>query len=184
MGRSPSIPVRLSGGSPQYVDPVYAANGKLKPLYAVVDRKPEHHSEGVHYLRYLENGNRVWESVGSDAPSALTARLQKEQTIGAKEAGANDSESLIPDRHGQNVVWGIVERFGVCLVILVALNLHSLGATDGIQNQLDARRDAQLVEDMKQVVSDRVLAQTKLAGYLSILQALGQETNNVFFSLG
>jgi integrase/recombinase XerD len=45
------IRVRLSDGNRQYVDPVYAANGKLKPLYAVVDGKPEHHPEGVYHLR-------------------------------------------------------------------------------------------------------------------------------------
>jgi hypothetical protein len=81
------VRVQLSDGNRQYVDPVCAANGKLKPLYAVVDGKPEHHPEGVYHLRYLENGKRIWESVGTDAPSALTARLKKERTLGAKEAG-------------------------------------------------------------------------------------------------
>lgn len=34
------IRIRLSDGGRQYVDPVYAANGELKPLYAVVAGNP------------------------------------------------------------------------------------------------------------------------------------------------
>jgi hypothetical protein len=33
------------------------------------------------------NEKRFWESVESDAASALTARFKKERTLGAKEAG-------------------------------------------------------------------------------------------------
>jgi hypothetical protein len=34
--------------------------GKLKPLYAVVNGKPEHHPEGVYNLRYVKASKRVW----------------------------------------------------------------------------------------------------------------------------
>jgi hypothetical protein len=34
------IRVRLANGSRAYVDPVFSSNGKLKPLYAVVNGKP------------------------------------------------------------------------------------------------------------------------------------------------
>jgi len=40
--------VRLSYGSRLYLDPVLSANGKLKPLCAVVDGKAEHHPEGTY----------------------------------------------------------------------------------------------------------------------------------------
>jgi hypothetical protein len=33
---------------------------KLKPLYAVVDGKAEHHSEGTYFLRYVKNGRRAF----------------------------------------------------------------------------------------------------------------------------
>ena len=36
----PYIHVRLADGNRQFVDPVYAANGKLKPFYAVIDGTP------------------------------------------------------------------------------------------------------------------------------------------------
>ena len=40
------IRVRLCNGNRAYLDPVFSSNGKLKPLYAVVLGKPEHHPEG------------------------------------------------------------------------------------------------------------------------------------------
>lgn len=101
------IRVRLSDGNRQYVDPVYAANGKLKPLYAVVEGKPEHHPEGVYHLRYLANGKRIWESVGSDAPSAMTARIKKERTLGAKEAGVVVVED--EEAQGRNLAEAVAE---------------------------------------------------------------------------
>jgi hypothetical protein len=44
------IRVRLSNGCRSYVDPIFSSNGKLKPLYAVVNGKPEHHPEGVYII--------------------------------------------------------------------------------------------------------------------------------------
>jgi hypothetical protein len=32
----------------------------LKPLYAVVDGKAEHHSKGTYFLRYAKNGRRAF----------------------------------------------------------------------------------------------------------------------------
>jgi hypothetical protein len=61
------IRVRLSNGSRAYVDPVYSSNGKLKPLYAVVNGKPEHHPEGIYNLRYVKAGKSVWDAVGTNA---------------------------------------------------------------------------------------------------------------------
>jgi len=62
--------VRLADGNRKYTDPLYAANGRVKPFYALVNGNAEHHPEGVYYLRYLEQGKRVWEHVGADAPWA------------------------------------------------------------------------------------------------------------------
>lgn len=41
------IRVKLPNGSRAYVEPVFASNNKLKPLYGLVDGKPRHHPEGV-----------------------------------------------------------------------------------------------------------------------------------------
>ncbi len=88
------VRIRLSDGTRQYADAVYAANGKLKPKYAAVDGHSRHHPEGVYYLRYLSGAKRVWESVGSDAQLALLKKVKKERLLDAREAGlavADDS---------------------------------------------------------------------------------------------
>jgi len=40
--------LRLANGVRQYADPVYAANSKLKPFYALINDNHEHHPEGVY----------------------------------------------------------------------------------------------------------------------------------------
>lgn len=50
------IRVRLADGNRHFVEPVYAANGKIKPFYGVVNGGVEHHPEGVYYVRYLKQG--------------------------------------------------------------------------------------------------------------------------------
>jgi hypothetical protein len=88
------IRVRLSNGSRTYVDPVYSSNGKLKPLYAVVDGKPEHHPEGVYNLRYLKTGKRVWDAVGVDPQVALTAKLRVEHRLQAVALGLAEPDPV------------------------------------------------------------------------------------------
>jgi integrase/recombinase XerD len=77
------IRVRFPNGSRAYVDPVFSSNSKLKPSYALVDGKPEHHPEGVYNLRYVRGGKRVWHPVGCDAQAAMTAKLQVEHKLQA-----------------------------------------------------------------------------------------------------
>jgi hypothetical protein len=81
------IRVRLQDGNRPFVDPVFAAYGKLKPLYAIIDERPEHHSKGVYHLQHIKSVKRIWEKVGTDAASALTARLKRERMIEVKKAG-------------------------------------------------------------------------------------------------
>ena len=86
-GHAMKVRVRLSDGTYPFLDPIESANGKLKPFYAIVDGKPEHHPEGNYFLRYAKNGKRVWERVGNDAQLALTAKQKREKTLEAKAAG-------------------------------------------------------------------------------------------------
>lgn len=87
------IRVRLPDGSRQYADPVYLSNGKPKPLYALVDGKPEHHPEGVYHLRYCRaDGKRAYEAVGNDVWAALTARIKRERTLEARAVGIEVQE--------------------------------------------------------------------------------------------
>jgi hypothetical protein len=52
------------------------------------------------------------------------------------------------------------------------------------EDQFDARRNAQLIENMKQVVRDRVFAKIEFVGDLAILQAIAQEAYDIFLSFG
>jgi hypothetical protein len=82
------IRVRLSDGSRPFLDPVLSANGKLKPLCAVVRGKPEHRPEGSYFLRYATpDGKRVWKSVGKDAQLALAEQLKQEKSLAARAVG-------------------------------------------------------------------------------------------------
>jgi hypothetical protein len=76
-GRSPKDQSKAFQWKPSLRRPsLFSSNGKLKPLYAVVDGKPEHHPEGVYNLRYLKAGKRVWDAVGADPQLAVTAKLR------------------------------------------------------------------------------------------------------------
>lgn len=81
------IRIRLSDNSRAFAEPVFSQNRKLKPLYAVVGGNPEHHPEGVYFLRYLKGEKRVWESVGPDPQLALVAKIKRERYIEAKASG-------------------------------------------------------------------------------------------------
>jgi integrase len=81
------IRIRLTNGARPYANPVYSANKKLKPFYALVAGKPEHHPEGVYHLRYRKNGKLVWESVGTDPQTAATKRSKQELLLATQEAG-------------------------------------------------------------------------------------------------
>jgi hypothetical protein len=69
------IGVRLPDGSRPYLDPLPSGKGKLKPLFAFVDREPEHHREGVYFLRYAREGKRIWEHSVRIGSSRLKSRL-------------------------------------------------------------------------------------------------------------
>jgi integrase/recombinase XerD len=82
------IRVRLPDGSRPFLDPVPTGSGKLKSLYALVHGQPEHHPEGVYFLRFADpTGKRVWERVGKDWQLALDARLKRSRVVAAEAVG-------------------------------------------------------------------------------------------------
>lgn len=81
------IRIRLTSGKRIYANPAYAANGRIKPFYAIVQKQLEHHPEGVYHLRYVKGDKRVWETVGTDAYAAITAQIKKEKALAARAAG-------------------------------------------------------------------------------------------------
>ena len=61
------------------------------------------------------------------------------------------------------------------LVVLIPL-------VERIQNQLDAAGDSQLIEDPVQVVSDGMLGDVEFLGNLSVLHAVGDQLDYIFFT--
>jgi len=83
------IRVRLAGGSRRFLDPVFSANKKLKPLHAMVDGQPVSHPEGVYFLRYARGEKRIWENVGNDSQLALLEKQKREKALAAKAVGSS-----------------------------------------------------------------------------------------------
>lgn len=75
------IRVRLPDGRDSFLDPVWNRNRTLRTGYALVSGAPEHHPEGIYYLRFLRNGKRVWEAVGADADAAIAVLRNKEHDL-------------------------------------------------------------------------------------------------------
>jgi hypothetical protein len=81
------IRIRLPDGSRPFLDPVLSSNGKLKPLYAIVDGKPEHHPNGTYFLRYaVLGGKRVYKPISKDA-DPLTELQKRQKGLDAQAAG-------------------------------------------------------------------------------------------------
>jgi integrase/recombinase XerD len=81
------IRVRHSDRRYAYHDPAWNRNRTLRAHYALVDGQPEHHPEGVYYLRFLRGGRRLWESVGSEPDGALSALRNTEHDLDAIALG-------------------------------------------------------------------------------------------------
>lgn len=86
--RKVSLRIRINeGGRRPLAKPAYAANGRIRPLYALVDGVPQHRSEGMYYLRWADGERRVWEPVGIDPYAALAAKLRREHILESKSLG-------------------------------------------------------------------------------------------------
>lgn len=86
--RKVSLFIRIKeGGERPFVKPVIAANGRIRPLCALVDGVPQHRPEGTYYLRWPDGNRRVWEPVGVDPYAALAAELRREHIFESKSMG-------------------------------------------------------------------------------------------------
>jgi hypothetical protein len=81
------IRVRQSDGRNFYHDSAWNRNGTLRANSALVDGQPEHHPEGVYYLRSLRGGQRLCESVGREPDGDLTALRNTEHDLHAITLG-------------------------------------------------------------------------------------------------
>jgi integrase/recombinase XerD len=105
MQKAPSVLLRIRVKIPvngklefRYVEPVYHplkgknTKQKLKPLYALVNRKAEEHPEGIYALRYAGK----YENVGADAEVAVLKFERKKRLLEAKAAGVEVVEDGLP----------------------------------------------------------------------------------------
>jgi hypothetical protein len=61
------IRITTSDGRKSYCTPVYQSKGRLKPQHAMLKGQPEHHKEGVYYLRFgADGGKQQFVLVGKD----------------------------------------------------------------------------------------------------------------------
>ena len=108
------IRIRKADGRQPYCSVVWADSKqrKLKPGWAIVNDRPEHHNEGVYHLRYTKAGRRVWENVGKDSVEALKERATVEwvlnnpenvNTLRARTEGADACARASGTRQAQTV---------------------------------------------------------------------------------
>ena len=85
---------RLPDGTTRFCPVVILGNGRIRPDYAIVDGKPEHHPEGRYYIDWTEKGKRIRKSVGTDAAQAHAKRLMQESALAATKAGVKNVPNL------------------------------------------------------------------------------------------
>lgn len=90
--RTATLYIRITAedGRKPYCKPVYLSKGRLKPHFALVDGKPEHHPEGVYYVRYgTDDGKQWFVPVGNDPYVALDKVAEKQRWLRDRERGGN-----------------------------------------------------------------------------------------------
>jgi hypothetical protein len=107
------IRITTKDGKKRYCQPVYLSKGRLKPLYAMVDGKPERHPEGVYYIRFgTDGGKQPFQPVGNDPYVASDRLAQKERWLRDRERGVVPPPPASPDSEGVRLsVSAAVERY-------------------------------------------------------------------------
>ena len=113
--------VTTKDGKSRFCKPVDVSKGRLKPHAALVHREPEHHPEGIYYVRFGREGRKQrFESVGTDPYVALDKLAEKERWLRDRERGVPYAASDSPKPESSRLrVDGAVEQY--------FKNLHSQG---------------------------------------------------------
>jgi hypothetical protein len=75
-------------GNQPYYQAVVAANGSIKPSYALIRGKPVCRQDGVYYLRYRDKtGKRHYQFAGTDPKQVRVMQLQRQHVIAGEEMG-------------------------------------------------------------------------------------------------
>jgi integrase/recombinase XerD len=105
--------VTTKNGKTRFCKPVYLSKGRLKPHAALVNREPQHHPEGVYYIRFGRVGRKQrFESVGNDPYVALDKLAEKERWLRDRERGIPYAASDSPKPESSRLrVDGAVEQY-------------------------------------------------------------------------
>jgi integrase/recombinase XerD len=80
------IRITTSDGRKSYCKPAYQSKGRLKPQVAIVKGEPEHHREGVYYLRFgADDGKQQFVLVGKDPYVAVDKLEEKKRWLRDQE---------------------------------------------------------------------------------------------------
>jgi Phage integrase, N-terminal SAM-like domain len=86
--RTATIYIRIAtaDGKRRYCKAAYQSKGCLKPHYAMVNGEPEHHKEGVYYVRFgTDGGKQQFVLVGKDPYVALDKLEEKKRWLRDRE---------------------------------------------------------------------------------------------------
>jgi integrase/recombinase XerD len=85
--RTATLYIRIiKNGRSSFCKPVYQSKGRLKPQYAMVDGEPEHHKDGVYYVRFgADSGKQQFVLVGKDPYVALDKLEEKKRWLRDRE---------------------------------------------------------------------------------------------------
>ena len=71
----------------KYCKPVDGRNHKIKPHWALVDGKPEHHPEGNFYISRRDGKKKIWKKIGPNPSDAVNAAKIEESILNASALG-------------------------------------------------------------------------------------------------
>ena len=85
--RTATLYIRITkNGKSSFCKPVYLSKGRLKPQYAMIKGEPEHHDEGVYYVRLgTDGGKQQFVQVGKDPFVALDKLEEKKRWLRDRE---------------------------------------------------------------------------------------------------
>jgi integrase/recombinase XerD len=92
---------------------VFSSNGRIKQDLVFVDDREQRHPEGAYYIEWRENGKRIRESVGKNAPDALSRKLRQAHILASKALGISivDSSGHDTVRSKQRPIAEAVKRY-------------------------------------------------------------------------
>ena len=97
--RTATLYIRITkNGRSSFCKPFYLSKGRLKPQYAMIKGQPEHHEEGVYYVRLgTDVGKQQFVQVGSRTDLRLAEPIPA--IAGAlRKAGG----------HSRGIPWGVL----------------------------------------------------------------------------